>query len=162
MIRRPPRSTLFPYTTLFRSSVEAATAADFCEQMYARMGLLDGIRVERSSDPKVRKRAAAIDDYFVDVAWEGETVRARWREGKLLLHRGGDSYLELPAQTFDDTQISPTRDTRLRWMQSVIHCTHYVAGAGEQAYLRPEDAPEIAYVRREDIERSDEAFTELS
>src|SRR2546426_8084167 len=27
MIRRPPRSTLFPYTTLFRSAVEAATAS---------------------------------------------------------------------------------------------------------------------------------------
>src|SRR5258706_10970690 len=27
MIRRPPRSTLFPYTTLFRSSVAAFTAA---------------------------------------------------------------------------------------------------------------------------------------
>src|SRR3712207_7244723 len=25
MIRRPPRSTLFPYTTLFRSNVEAGT-----------------------------------------------------------------------------------------------------------------------------------------
>src|SRR5207237_471487 len=59
-------------------------------------------------------------------------------------------------------EISPTPDTRLRWMQSVIHCTHYVTGAGEQAYLRPEDAPEIAYVRREEIERSNEAFTELS
>ena len=47
-------------------------------------------------------------------------------------------------------------------MQAVIHCTHYVTGAGEQAYLRAEDAPEITYVQREDIERSDEAFTELS
>src|SRR2546427_7104090 len=28
MIRRPPRSTLFPYTTLFRSASEAADAAD--------------------------------------------------------------------------------------------------------------------------------------
>src|SRR3712207_7945353 len=27
MIRRPPRSTLFPYTTLFRSKVRAAGAA---------------------------------------------------------------------------------------------------------------------------------------
>src|SRR3712207_6928329 len=27
MIRRPPRSTLFPYTTLFRSEREAASAA---------------------------------------------------------------------------------------------------------------------------------------
>src|SRR2546425_2391737 len=29
MIRRPPRSTLFPYTTLFRSN--AAIVADFCQ-----------------------------------------------------------------------------------------------------------------------------------
>src|SRR2546430_12179981 len=29
MIRRPPRSTLFPYTTLFRSHWEELTAADF-------------------------------------------------------------------------------------------------------------------------------------
>src|SRR5258708_21339762 len=27
MIRRPPRSTLFPYTTLFRSSIPAATSS---------------------------------------------------------------------------------------------------------------------------------------
>ena len=132
-------------------SVEAANAADFCHQMYARMGLLDGIRSERSSDPEFRKRAATIDDYFVDVAWEGETVRARWREGKLLLHRGGDSYLELPAQTFDTTQISPTRDTRLRWMQSVINCTHYVAGAGEREYLNEADAPGVTFVQRDEI-----------
>ena len=46
-----------------------------------------------------------------------------------------------------------TRDTRLRWMQSVVKCTHYVAGASEQDYLRKEDAPEITYVVRETIDR---------
>src|SRR2546422_5257826 len=30
MIRRPPRSTLFPYTTLFRSGAPAGTAARAC------------------------------------------------------------------------------------------------------------------------------------
>src|SRR2546429_7382676 len=30
MIRRPPRSTLFPYTTLFRSGVVALAAASSC------------------------------------------------------------------------------------------------------------------------------------
>src|SRR3712207_8271388 len=30
MIRRPPRSTLFPYTTLFRSSSRRATASATC------------------------------------------------------------------------------------------------------------------------------------
>src|SRR5689334_23942564 len=32
MIRRPPRSTLFPYTTLFRSSVEFARAETICSE----------------------------------------------------------------------------------------------------------------------------------
>src|SRR2546430_13671653 len=30
MIRRPPRSTLFPYTTLFRSGLDADISADAC------------------------------------------------------------------------------------------------------------------------------------
>src|SRR2546425_13124618 len=32
MIRRPPRSTLFPYTTLFRSHVEGRSLADVLER----------------------------------------------------------------------------------------------------------------------------------
>src|ERR1043166_7100628 len=76
-------------------SIQAQTAAEFCRQMYSQMGLLEGIRVDRSSDPEFRQRAVAIDDFFVDVLWEGETVRARHRDGKLLLHKGGDHYIEL-------------------------------------------------------------------
>ncbi|MFZ1219536.1 MAG: hypothetical protein WAO00_09600 [Chthoniobacterales bacterium] len=140
-------------------SVEAVTAADFCRDMYERLGLLDGIRLARSSDPEFRKRAVAIDDFFVDVAWEGETVRARYRDGKLLLHKGGDNYLELPLQAFEATQISPTRDTRLRWMQSVIQCTHYVAGAGEREYLNEAEAPGVTFVERDEISDSGLAYT---
>jgi len=95
----------------------------------------------------------------VDVWWEGETVRARHRDGKLLLHKGGDNYIELPPQPFDASQISPTRDTRLRWMQSVIHCTHYVAGAGEREYLNEADAPGITFVERDEISDSGLAYT---
>src|SRR3712207_7575966 len=36
MIRRPPRSTLFPYTTLFRSRGEAAPSSRELRQMGAR------------------------------------------------------------------------------------------------------------------------------
>src|ERR1041385_9456169 len=43
MIRRPPRSTLFPYTTLFRSEVCGGTIA-----MPAAPGL--GYRVDRSEE----------------------------------------------------------------------------------------------------------------
>src|SRR5260221_9434457 len=39
MIRRPPRSTLFPYTTLFRSIHTALTRAYFCEDFSAPAGL---------------------------------------------------------------------------------------------------------------------------
>ena len=46
-------------------------------------------------------------------------------------------------------------------MQSVIHCTHYVCGAGEQAYLNTADAPEIMFVPRDPIDRSDEAYTDM-
>src|SRR5258705_8903105 len=40
MIRRPPRSTLFPYTTLFRSGAQAASRAPI-EQALARQTLDD-------------------------------------------------------------------------------------------------------------------------
>jgi hypothetical protein len=139
-------------------AVEAGHAADFCRDLYARMGLLEGIRVERSSDPEFRKRAVAVNDYFVDVSWEGEIVRARCRDGKLVLHKGGDRYVELPAQTFGADQISPARDTRLRWMQSVIHCTHYVAGVGEREYLNEADAPGVVFVQRDEISDSGLAY----
>jgi hypothetical protein len=142
--------------------MQATTVADFCLEMYRGLGLLDGIRVVRSADPAVRRAACDITDCFVDVTHEGETVRARrMPDGTLCLHEGGDCYVKLPATDFTKEQISPTRDTRLRWMQSVLHCTHYIAGAGEQAYLNQADAPEIAFVSRDPIDRSDEAWTEF-
>jgi hypothetical protein len=142
--------------------VTATNVADFCLEMYRRMGLLEGVRVARSSDVRFRVAACEIDDCFVDVPYEGEVVRARFVDGKLKLHEGGDSMLTLPVCVFTKEQISPTRDSRLKWMQSVIHCTHYVAGGGEQAYLRKEDAPEIIYINRQPIERSDEAYCEIT
>src|SRR5256885_2496872 len=39
MIRRPPRSTLFPYTTLFRSSVAAGDANAFQSEVEGEDGL---------------------------------------------------------------------------------------------------------------------------
>lgn len=141
--------------------VVASNTADFCLEMYRTLGLLEGVRVVRSSDPAVRRAACAITDCFVDVPHEGEIVRARLIDGTPKLHEGGTSYIELPKIDYAKEQISPTRDSRLRWMQSVVHCTHYVCGAGEQAYLNPADAPEITFVPRDPIDRSDEAWTDL-
>ncbi len=150
-----------PLINVFKK-VSAAKVADFCLEMYRGMGLLEGVRVVRSSDLAVRRAACDVPEYFVDVPHEDETVRARFAEGGLTLHEGGDSFVTLPVTTtFSREQISPTRDTRLRWMQSVVHCTHYIAGAGEKAYLRPEETPEITFVNRDAIERADEAYIEI-
>jgi hypothetical protein len=142
--------------------VSATNVADFCLEMYRRMGLLEGIRVARSSDPAFRRAACDVSEFFVDVPHAGEIVRARFVDGTLTLHEGGDSFVTLPVVAFGKAQISPARDTRLRWMQSVVHCTHYIVGAGEKDYLHPEETPEITFVNRDAIDRSDEAYTEIS
>ena len=90
---RPPARVLPCFVTLalvdLSESVRAETAADFCLERYRRLSLLEGIEVVRSGDPEVRR---------------------------LLLHRGGDQYLELPDVATGKESISPSRDTRLRWM----------------------------------------------
>lgn len=136
----------------------AGNVADFCLEIYRGMGLLEGMRVVRSGDPDVRQSAADISDFFVDVKYEGELVRARRVGDGLHLHKGGNAYIDLPLPAHDKRQISPTRDTRLRWMQSVVHCTHYIAGAGELKYLDTDDAPDVQFVPRDPITESDGAY----
>ena len=69
-----------PLIDIFKK-VSAANVADFCLEMYRGMGLLDGIRVVRSSDPAVRRAACDVPEFFVDVPYEGEIVRARFNAG---------------------------------------------------------------------------------
>jgi hypothetical protein len=145
---------------IFQTS-SAANVADFCLDIYRRMGLLEKIRVVRSSTPDFRQAACQVPDFFVDVPHQGEIVRARFIDGALKLHQGGNSFLTLPEAAFSEKDISPTRDTRLTWMQSVVNCSHYVCGASEQDYLRPEKSPEINFINREPIDRSDEAYIEV-
>ncbi|MCH6257625.1 hypothetical protein MLD52_13785 [Puniceicoccaceae bacterium K14] len=142
------------------SSIDSYDVVDFCLRMYEGMGLLEGIEIVRSSDAKIRENAIDVDDYFLDTPYEGEIVRARFREGGYYLYKGGNRYIEVPVDEVKKSQISPTRDTRLRWMQSILHCTHYIAGAGEIQYLNTDEAPEIEFVKRDEIERSGEAYVE--
>src|SRR6266511_1479135 len=57
MIRRPPRSTLFPYTTLFRSPVCAVTSKNRQARPILRGRTSEG---RRSSVPTGRRGAAAV------------------------------------------------------------------------------------------------------
>jgi hypothetical protein len=141
----------------FRAT-SAPMVGEFCLEVYRRMGLLDDVRVERSSDPGFRERALPVEDYFVDVPYEGEIARARLREGRLWLHKGGDQFIEVRCDGYGPRQISPTRDTRFRWMQAVIGCTHYVSGASEQDYINKADGPGVAFVQRDPITHSGKAY----
>src|ERR1035441_6005983 len=55
MIRRPPRSTLFPYTTLFRSVIEVKSGADYQKLTYdgvpvvVRLGTRTAVEAVRMS-----------------------------------------------------------------------------------------------------------------
>jgi len=160
-LRQLPCYVEQPLVNVF-AEVRAVNVADFCLEMYARLGLLAGIRVVRSGDPSVRLSAGTIADFFVDVHHEGELVRARWVEGRPRLHAGGDCWIDLPCQAPTKACISPTRDTRMSWMQSVIGCSHYIAGAGEMAYLNTAEFPDVTFVPRDFIEDSAHAFTDYT
>src|SRR3989454_6134406 len=87
MIRRPPRSTLFPYTTLFRSSQGARWAV---EQGYGFPGDLEAIEANGelpAADPDaVSERAkergksqlgtVGSGNHFVEVGYVAETFDA--------------------------------------------------------------------------------------
>src|SRR3712207_8727752 len=76
MIRRPPRSTLFPYTTLFRSAREAVAV-----RVGARAGDAGGDAARRG-DGEVGRRPA------VDVVKHGRRERAARRGGRPGVGRG--------------------------------------------------------------------------
>src|SRR2546430_4573911 len=66
MIRRPPRSTLFPYTTLFRSQVKEIAS------------LLE----ERSAIPIVNEQMTLIQEIQADEWWEFVTIPMLERDRK--------------------------------------------------------------------------------
>src|SRR2546422_3197515 len=77
MIRRPPRSTLFPYTTLFRSALRGAAAR--------------GGRV-------ARRDGARRGGLRLDGALELDARRAAGARGRRLLHRSEEHTSELQSR----------------------------------------------------------------
>src|SRR5688572_30955698 len=68
MIRRPPRSTLFPYTTLFRSRVEGGAPNSLYRQGWRKDSLkvgeavtVSGIRAKRADSMNVGQATITTD-----------------------------------------------------------------------------------------------------
>src|SRR3712207_3260758 len=57
MIRRPPRSTLFPYTTLFRSTLAANQMRD---GVHIRLTLTRGVKVTSGMDPRLNQSGCTL------------------------------------------------------------------------------------------------------
>src|SRR3712207_9459154 len=104
MIRRPPRSTLFPYTTLFRSYTEALKSQQYitshhdigfiigCSYLNGmRMGheAYDSIIIQaaKSLSTRFRPKAGVIQSWSAHTGWQakrseerrvGKECRSRW------------------------------------------------------------------------------------
>src|SRR5438034_8487802 len=92
MIRRPPRSTLFPYTTLFRSPPTGAVSLDGQTARFTRPGLveeysvsMDGVR----QDFVVRERPAGAGELAVRLAVSGAKVEPAAGGAWLVLENSG-------------------------------------------------------------------------
>jgi hypothetical protein len=167
--RHPEPDEGFNHQTMLRQAQhdnEVSTVADFCIALYRALGWLEGIEVVRSSDPKFRTQALNISsqDHYVDVEYKGSIVHARKNDQEYFLDHGGDTKEFIPTELIPDIlskeQLSPTRDNRFPWMQSVIHCTHYIYGKGEKEYVDFSPWKDIAFVPRKEIHDPDFAVTE--
>src|SRR2546430_10274473 len=82
MIRRPPRSTLFPYTTLFRSVLR------FDEQ--AAIAVLQGFQQQAGSESRLSHAGRADEDDILGTRNElqfGKFLDLATRDARLLLER---------------------------------------------------------------------------
>lgn len=173
ILKQLPRFVDQPLMDLF-SSIDADNAADFCLEMYKNLrvlirannatekrGLLDGIEIIRSSDKDFRNQTCDIQDGFADVEYKNEIVRAKLTSGKhfLTLHEGDDVYTKIPfPDNISKAQISPGAKDRFKWMQSVIHCTHYIYGEGEKEYLHFGAFPEVKFIQRDETDQPEYAW----
>src|SRR5260370_25034406 len=98
MIRRPPRSTLFPYTTLFRSPALVTTARGAVRAKHAVLAL----NAWATGWPQLERRLGAWSSYIVP------TARAPDKLATIGLH-GGELISALPTTP---RHLTTTRDAR--------------------------------------------------
>src|SRR2546425_7781941 len=90
MIRRPPRSTLFPYTTLFRSRTCRRTA-----RAAVRPAARDRVRAARAALPAGRPSRRSRDSWCRSEEHTSELQSLAYLVCRLLLEKKKKNHLEL-------------------------------------------------------------------
>src|SRR2546429_1583042 len=90
MIRRPPRSTLFPYTTLFRSDRRAALAQGLDRLVHDRVGLGAVARSEEHTS-ELQSRLHLVCRLLLE---KKKTKRRNSKDVKILLMKCRHRYLK--------------------------------------------------------------------
>src|SRR5256886_16920072 len=102
MIRRPPRSTLFPYTTLFRSvsdvKVGARVAYAAVQGAYAEYAVVPADRVVVLPDGVSSKQAAAVVLQGITAHYLASTTYALKPGDTCLVHAAAGGVGLLPCQ----------------------------------------------------------------
>src|SRR2546430_17619235 len=83
MIRRPPRSTLFPYTTLFRSGRQVLAGGEFEVHSPVDSSILLGY-FQKGTAEFARKALEAANEHFA--AWSSRP----WKEQVQLIRKAAD------------------------------------------------------------------------
>src|SRR5690349_23894075 len=70
MIRRPPRSTLFPYTTLFRSTAKGPTVEEKISEEQERSHTYGGMTVEGpAKPPALDRKSTRLNSSHVEISY---------------------------------------------------------------------------------------------
>src|SRR3712207_9029076 len=103
MIRRPPRSTLFPYTTLFRSGLLARLPDSRWKAAAATLNLHER-GVEALRDPKVQ---ASLADGLRRLAWRDVLAARQPRVGGPTLFRERAASASVAHEPLGDLGLRP-------------------------------------------------------
>src|SRR2546422_2665629 len=80
MIRRPPRSTLFPYTTLFRSAVDAVVGAA-AHSVGRRVQIAGRTGVGAGRQQQQGREGAAVERHLDDLLVDRKSTRLNSSHG---------------------------------------------------------------------------------
>src|SRR2546427_9054482 len=90
MIRRPPRSTLFPYTTLFRSRAQARGRGPVPRRLH--QGSAPRGRLGHARQPAVRDRSARSEEHTSELQSQSNLVCRLLLEKKKKIKKHENEY----------------------------------------------------------------------